>query len=683
MTVSTGSVRGPSWDIEILDYHSIRYCPKSESATPVTSQRLVSTARGTESSRGGSVSKGGGAMRGSDIVTQQSEARVLARGSSHSYIDSKPVESGKLESEMSRVSIKVSSSLGQTVSIDKVSRRCPLIIQNGTFSIDLLIMPFELPGLPPDREVEFVIEVYPGTTLISIPPYHMSPTELKELKVQLQDLLDRGFIRLSISPWGAPLKKASVFSKIDLRSCYYQLKLKESDVSNTTFRTRYDHCEFLVMPFRLTNAPAAFMDIMNCIFQPYLDQFMVVFIDDILVYLKSETEHDQHLRIVLQILREKQLYGKLSKCEFWLSDVVFLGHVVSADGIRVDSKKIEEIVQWKALRNVFEVRSFLGLDGYYRRFVNGFSKIALLMTKLLQKNVPFIWDDQCQRSFEILKQMLIEAPVLTLPETRKDFIVYSDASLSGLGCVSMQDEKVIAYASHQLKPYEHNYLTHDLELAAVIFALKIWRHYLYDYHPGKANVVVDALSRKAAVELRAMFARLSISNDGSLLAELRVKPMMFDQIRAAQLEDDKLMKKREMVQNGLVENFSIDEHGCLRYCDRICVPTVFELKELILREAHDSLFALHLGGVKIYHNLRELYWWPGMKRDIFEVEMRLYYDGFCDGATIISNTTFHPQTDGQSERNLFIITVSNQVFKWLRMKLYMVEDVDHQCVGWN
>lgn len=344
------------------------------------------------------------------------------------------------------------------------------------------------------------------------------------------------------------LNGASVFSKIDLRSGYYQLKVEESDVSKTAFRTRYSHYEFLVMPFRLTNAPAAFMDLMNRIFQSYLDQFVVVFIDDILVYSKTEAEHDQHLRIVLQILREKQLYRKLSKYEFWLSEVVFLGHVVSADGIRVDPKKIKAIVQWKAPKNLSEVRSFLGLAGYYRRFVNGFSKIALPMTKLLQKNVHFIWDDQCQKIFETLKRMLTEAPVLTLPESGKDFVVYSDASLSGLGCVLMQDGKIISYASRQLKPHERNYPTHDLELAVVIFALKIWRHYLYgercyiytdhkslkyllsqkelnlrqrrwiellknydcviDYHPGRANVVADALSSKAVIELRAMFARL-------------------------------------------------------------------------------------------------------------------------------------------------------------------------------
>ncbi|KAG8500968.1 hypothetical protein CXB51_003067 [Gossypium anomalum] len=383
---------------------------------------------------------------------------------------------------MSKVSIEVSSPLGQTILVNQVCPRCPLMIYDKTFPVDLLIMPFgdfdvilgmewlaehgvildcykkkfsvqiedgnsvevngirtnglariisaikvnkllhqgctaylayvinsdsvesqcsqirtvcefpdvfpeELPGLPPDREVEFAIEVYPGTNPVSIPSYRMSPTKLKELKVQLQDLLERGFIRPSTSLWGAlvlfvkkkdgsmrlcidyrqlnkvtiknkyllpriddlfdQLKGASVFSKIDLRLGYYQLKVKESDVPKTTFRTRYGHYEFLVMPFGLTNAPATFMDLMNRIFQPYLKQFVIVFIDDILVYSKSESEHEQYLRIVLQTLREKQLYGKLSKCEIWLSEVVFLGHVVSAYGIRVDPKKIEAIVQWK------------------------------------------------------------------------------------------------------------------------------------------------------------------------------------------------------------------------------------------------------------------------------------------------------------------------------------------------
>ena len=237
--------------------------------------------------------------------------------------------------------------------------------------------------------------------------------------------MDKGFIRPSVSPWGAPvlfvkkkddtlrmcnnywqinkvtvknkyslpriedlfdqLKGASVFLKIDLRSGYYQLQEKEVDVPKTAFKNRYGHYEFLVMPFGLTNASAAFMDLMNRVFYPYLDQFVVVFIVDILVYSKDAQEHEHHLRIVLQILREKQLFAKLSKCDFWLKEVSFLGHIISAEGIRVDLVKIEAVMNWKPRQNVTEMRSFLGLVGYYRRFIQGFLIIASSLTSYSEK----------------------------------------------------------------------------------------------------------------------------------------------------------------------------------------------------------------------------------------------------------------------------------------------------------
>ena len=176
-----------------------------------------------------------------------------------------------------------------------------------------------------------------------------------------------------------------MFSKIDLRSGYYQLRIKEQDVVKTVFRTRYGHYEFLVMTFGLTNAPAVFMDLMNRVFRPYLDKFVVVFIDDILVYSNSYLEHEQHLRQVLSTLREHQLYAKVSKCEFWLKEVVFLGHVISAQGILVDPRKVEVVLKWERPKNVTEIRSFLGLAGYYRRFIEGFSTIAIPMTRLTRK----------------------------------------------------------------------------------------------------------------------------------------------------------------------------------------------------------------------------------------------------------------------------------------------------------
>ncbi|KAL0312268.1 UNVERIFIED_CONTAM: Retrovirus-related Pol polyprotein from transposon.6 [Sesamum radiatum] len=385
------------------------------------------------------------------------------------------------------------------------------------------VFPNDLPGLPPHREVDFTIETFPGVAPISIAPYRMAPVELQELKKQIEELLEKGFIRPSTSPWGAPvlfvkkkdgsmrlcidyrqlnrvtvknkyplpriddlldqLKGATTFSKIDLRSGYWQLRIAEKDIPKTAFRTRYGHYEFLVMPFGLTNAPAAFMALMNRTFHKYLDQFVIVFIDDILVYSRSMEEHEQHLRIVLQILKEKELYAKLSKCEFWINQVVFLGHVISGDGVMPDPAKVKAIMEWRVPKNATKVRSFLGLAGYYRRFVEGFSIIAGPLTKLLRKGVVFQWTEQCQRSFDELKKRLTSTPILVLPSGSGGYVVYSDASKQGLGCVLMQNGKVIAYASRQLRPHELNYPTHDLELATIVHAVKldaavVWRKIL-------------------------------------------------------------------------------------------------------------------------------------------------------------------------------------------------------------
>ena len=204
-----------------------------------------------------------------------------------------------------------------------------------------------------------------------------------------------------------------------------------------------------------------------------------MFIDDILIYSSSREEHAEHLRIVLQTLREHRLYAKLSKCQFWLDSVAFLGHIISAEGVSVDPQKVEAILNWKPPTSVTEIRSFLGLAGYYRKFVEGFSKIATPLTRLTRKEEPFLWSEACQQSFDELKRRLTSAPVLTLPSGQDGFAVYCDASRHGLGCLLMQNDKVIAYASRQLKKHEQNYPTHDLELAAVVFSLRIWRHYLY------------------------------------------------------------------------------------------------------------------------------------------------------------------------------------------------------------
>ncbi|GJT05792.1 putative reverse transcriptase domain-containing protein [Tanacetum coccineum] len=384
------------------------------------------------------------------------------------------------------------------------------------------VFPEDLPGLPPTRQVKFQIDLVPGAALVARAPYRLAPSEMEELSTQLQELSNKGFIRPSSSPWGSlvlfvkkkdgsfrmcidyrelnkitvknryplpriddlfdQLQGSSVYSKIDLRSSYHQLRVRDEDIPKTAFRTRYGHYEFQVMPFGLTIAPVVFMDLMNRVCRPYLDKFMIVFIDDILIYSKTKEEHDVHLRLILELLKKEELYAKFSKCYFWLSKVQFLRHVIDSEGIHIDPVKEET-------------------------------------------------------AFQTLKKKLCSAPILALLEGSENFVVYCDASHKGLGAVLMQKEKVIAYASRQLKIHEKNYTTYDLELGAVVFALKMWRHYLYGtkcvvftdhkslqhildqkelnmrehrwlellsdydcelrYHPGKANVVADALSRKS------------------------------------------------------------------------------------------------------------------------------------------------------------------------------------------
>ncbi|GJX31557.1 putative reverse transcriptase domain-containing protein [Tanacetum coccineum] len=423
----------------------------------------------------------------------------------------------------------------------------------------LEVFPKDLSGLPPVRQVEFQIDLIPRAALVARAPYRLAPSEMQELSNQLQELSDRGFIRPSTSPWGDPVlfvkKKdgsfrmcSSVYSKINLRSGYHQLKVRDEDIPKTAIRTRYRHYEFQVMPFGLTNAPAVFMDLMNRVCKPYLDKFVIVFIDDILIYSRNEEDHANHLRIILELLRKEKLYAKFSKCDFWIHMVQFLGHLIDSQGLHVDPAKIEAVKNWASPTTPTDVRQFLGLAGYYRRFIQGFSKIAKPLTKLTQKNKKYIWEKDQETAFQLLKQKLCEASILALPEGNDDFVVYCDASLQGLGAVLIQREKVIAYASRQLKSHEENYTTHDLKLGAVIFALKIWRHYLYGtkytvftdhkslqhilhqkelnmrqrrwlelladydceirYHPGKANVVADALSRKEPLRIRSLVMTL-------------------------------------------------------------------------------------------------------------------------------------------------------------------------------
>nr|GEY77731.1 putative reverse transcriptase domain-containing protein [Tanacetum cinerariifolium] len=291
----------------------------------------------------------------------------------------------------------------------------------------------ELPRLPPERKVEFTIELIPGAQPIFKAPYRMAPVELKELKDQLQELLEfrNKYTLPQINDLFDQLLGVKFFSKIDLRSGYHQLCVKEQDVSKTAFRTHYGHYEFLVMPFGLTNALAIFMDLINSVFHEYLDKFVIVFIDDILVYSKMREEHEDHLRIVLEILRQKKLYAKFSKCDFWLGQVAFLGHIVSADGITFDPAKV-------------------------------FSLLALPLTKIMRKGEKFVWNEEREKSFQELKRRLVSSPILTLPSGMGGYQIYSDASKKGLGCLLMQ---------HDLELMEVELVVHGSE--GYIASLKI------------------------------------------------------------------------------------------------------------------------------------------------------------------------------------------------------------------
>jgi hypothetical protein len=352
------------------------------------------------------------------------------------------------------------------------------------------VFPEDLPGMPLDRDVEFTIELQSSTAHISQWPYKMAPKELAELKVQLNKLLDKGYIRPSSSPWACPtlfvkkkdqslrlcadhgplnaitvknkyplscinilfeqLASAKVFSKIDLHSGYHQIKTRPEDVPKTTFSTRYELYEYLVMSFGLTSAPAHFMFLMSSVFMPELDKFVIVFVDNILIYSKSEEEHVRHLRVILQRLWDHQLYAKFSKCAFRLKEVPFLGHIIYAEGIAVDPSKVQEVLDWKSLRLVMQIHSFLGLAGYYRRFIPNFSKIAKPMTKLLEKEAKFKWSPQCEEAFLTLKKLLTTVHVLAQSNIEKPFDLYCYASSMGIRGVLMQDGHAIAYSSQQL-----------------------------------------------------------------------------------------------------------------------------------------------------------------------------------------------------------------------------------------
>ncbi|GJU48957.1 putative reverse transcriptase domain-containing protein [Tanacetum coccineum] len=389
------------------------------------------------------------------------------------------------------------------------------------------VFPEDLTDLPPARPVEFQIDLIPGAAPVARAPYQLAPSEMKELSKQLQELSDKGFIRPMKSRYPLPriddlfdqLQGSSIYSKIDLRSGYHQLRVREQDVPKTAFRTRYGHYEFQVMPFGLTNAPA------------------------------DKKEHEEHLKAILELLKKEKLYAKFSKCEFWISNVQFLGHVIDSRGIHVDPAKIESIKDWASPKTPTEIRQFLGLAGYYRRFIEGFSKIAKSMTKLTQKGIKFDWGEKEENAFQLIKQKLCSAPILALPEGSKDFVKE----------LNMRQRRWLELLSD-----------YDCDIR---------------YHPGKENVVADALSQ-AQIE--------------------SLKPENLEN------EDVGGMIRKDIPKEKLEPR--TDETLCLY--GRSWLPCYGDLRSVIMHKSHKSKYFIHPGSDKMYQDMKKLYWWPNMKADI-------------------------------------------------------------------
>lgn len=556
------------------------------------------------------------------------------------------------------------------------------------------VFPAELPTqLPPPRSVDHHIDLIPGAVPPTRPTYQLSLSEMAELKSQLDDLLRHGFIRPSQSPYGSPvlfvkkkegdlrmcvdyralnkltikntyplpridelmdqLHGAKVFSKIDLRSGYHQIRIADEDIQKTAFRTRYGLYEFMVLPFGLTNAPATFMTLMNEIFKDCLDLSVVVYLDDILVYSRTEEQHLRDLELVLARLQEHELYAKLSKCDFFKTEVDFLGHIVGKDGIKVDPTKVQTVKDWPTLTSVKDIQSFLGLVNYYRRFIPSYALMALPLSEMIKKDVPFSWCSSQQAAFDFLKQALVTAPVLVIFAPNKPVTVHTDASDFAIGAVLMQDDRAVAYESRKLSPAERNYAVHEKEELAIVFALAKWRVYLHGtkdpftiftdheslkhldtqrhlsrrqarwmttlaefnykivYKQGTLNVVPDALSRRPDYELSILDASGNVSTAAVSIPGLSKETYLADKHfrpifeRASGLDANDPLNEYD---------YLISDQGLLylREGHRVCIPNVPELKASLLKSYHDEPSAGHQGVDRTYQLLRETLYWPGM-----------------------------------------------------------------------
>ena len=533
--------------------------------------------------------------------------------------------------------------------------------------------------MPPIRGIEHQIDLIPGAPLPNKAAYRCNPEETKELQRQIDELVAHGYVRESLSPCAVPvllvpkkdgtwrmcidsravnnitikyrfpiprlddmldeLHGAVVFSKIDLRSGYHQIRMREGDEWKTAFKTKHGLYEWVVMPFGLTNAPSTFMRLMNEVLKTFLGRFVVVYLDDILVYSRSKDEHMLHLKQVFDTLRAQKLFGNKEKCSFVVENVMFLGYVVSKEGVSVDQAKIDAIKSWPSPKNISEVRSFHGLASFYRRFIKDFSTITTPITSCLKKGA-FTWGVEVEKAFEVIKDRLCNAPVLALPDFSQPFEVECDASGVGIGAVLIQGKRPIAYFSEKLGGARLNYCTYDKEFYAIVRALDHWSHYLRTNHfvlhsdheslkyingqqklsprhakwveflqsfhfssrykDGKSNVVADALSRRY-----------------TLLATLDVRLLGFETLKGYYANDGDFGELFGKCTNGAQGEFLVQD-GFLFKGNRLCVPKN-AIRELLIREAHGGGLAGHFGVVKTLEVLKEHFFLPKMLGDVTNI----------------------------------------------------------------